>query len=495
MRKKKMILNTATSLVHQVVVVICGFILPRLFLTFYGSSVNGLVSSITQFLGFISMLELGVGAVVQSALYKPLADGDSDEISKILSSAKKFFKKIAIIFSIYTVVLMFLYPIITIKKFNYMFTLLLILIISISSFAQYYFGITYQLLLNADQKSYIQLLIQTGTLIINTILMYANVNILWVKLTTSIIYVARPLMLAIYVKKHYNINYHIKYDKEPIKQKWNGLAQHIASVVLNNTDIAVLTILSSLENVSIYTVYYNVVYGVRQIVYALTAGMQSLLGNMYAKGEKKLLNQSFGAFEWIMHTMVTFVFSCTAVLLIPFVRVYTSGVTDAEYIVPLFGLLMTLAQAMYCIRLPYNIMVLAAGHYKETQLSAIIEMLINIVLSVIFVFKFGIIGVAVGTVCAMLYRTIYFAIYLSKAILYRNIKFFIKQMSIDIMSFIICIILGNRMVGNITTYISWGFLAVKEAFIIGCVLGIINLLIYKEDMKGAYNLIIRRKRR
>ena len=71
-RGKKLALNTITSLVLQVVSVICGFILPRLILESFGSDVNGLVNSITQFLGVITLLDLGVGAVVQSALYKPL---------------------------------------------------------------------------------------------------------------------------------------------------------------------------------------------------------------------------------------------------------------------------------------------------------------------------------------------------------------------------------------------------------------------------------------
>ena len=71
-RKKRLILNTCSSLIFQVITIVCGFILPRLILEAFGSAVNGLVNSITQFLAIISFLELGVGAVIQSSLYKPL---------------------------------------------------------------------------------------------------------------------------------------------------------------------------------------------------------------------------------------------------------------------------------------------------------------------------------------------------------------------------------------------------------------------------------------
>ena len=61
----------------------------------------------------------------------------------------------------------------------------------------------------------------------------------------------RPLFLNVYVKKHYNIDKNVNYNDDPIKQKWNGFAQHLAAVVVDNTDIAVLTIMSSLQNVSV----------------------------------------------------------------------------------------------------------------------------------------------------------------------------------------------------------------------------------------------------
>ena len=66
----------------------------------------------------------------------------------------------------------------------------------------------------------------------------------------------------------------------------------------------------------------------------------------------------------------------------------------------------------YCLRLPYNAMVFAAGHYKQTQLSAIIEAVINIVVSVVLVSKWGLVGVAIGTFAAMTYRTLYLVLYL-----------------------------------------------------------------------------------
>src|SRR5699024_10102662 len=186
----------------------------------------------------------------------------------IIISAERFFKRIAAILVAYTAVLMVIYPFITIDSFDYFFTMSLIFVISISSFAQYYFSMSYRLLLNADQMAFVQLGTHSIALILNTVLsvlmMKYGAEVRMVKLMSSLLFLIQPLVLVWYVKKHYNINKKLVLHEEPIKQKWNGLAQHIAAVVLGNTDTVVLTLFSSLANVSIYAVYNLVVTGIKQ---------------------------------------------------------------------------------------------------------------------------------------------------------------------------------------------------------------------------------------
>ena len=200
-RKRRLKLNSITSLINQLLTLVCGFILPKLILQFYGSSVNGLVTSITQFLNVITFLDLGVGTVVTSSLYKPLAINDDDEISRIFVSAKRFFRKIAVIFLIYIVILFFVYPTYISQKFSFWYVSTLIVAISVTLFSQYFFGIVYQLLLNADQRTYIVMAISSVTLLVNTIacsvLMVNGASIQVVKIVTSIIFLTRPIILSL----------------------------------------------------------------------------------------------------------------------------------------------------------------------------------------------------------------------------------------------------------------------------------------------------------
>lgn len=483
---KKLALNTVTSFVLQITVTICGFILPRLILSTYGSDVNGLINSITQFLGVISLLDLGVGAVVQSCLYKPLADNDNDSVSKIYVSASRFFKKLAMILLVYSIILMIIFPIIVRQKFDYWYTASLIFAVSISSFAQYYFGIVNGLLLSAHQRIYIQNTVQIITIIINTaacaVLIKLGGSIQAVKLTTSLMYLVRPLYLFVYVKRNYNINPQIVFTDEPIKQKWNGMVQHFAAYVLGGTDNIVLTVFSTLANVSVYSVYNIVVTGVTNVIMSMTTGFQALIGEMFARKEYDNLKNFFGYVEWLIHTITVLIFGCTGVLIVSFVSVYTKGITDVDYIQPLFAVLITTANAAHCLRLPYKILILAAGHYKQTQSNYIISMIINIVISVAMVRIWGLIGVSIGTLASMAYQTVWMAWYDSKNIICWEFKKFIKQIAADLLTVLAASVFTVNIPLLSVSYQAW-ILQAAEVFLVWfIVIIVINILFYKDKL-------------
>lgn len=484
-RRKKLYLNTVTALLNQIIVLICGFILPRYILAYFGSEINGLVTSMTRFLGVISFLELGIGPVIQSNLYKPLADNDRDMISKIIVSAEQFYRRIAYIFLVYIAVLLLVYPSLN-ADYDFGFTASLLVIISISTFAQYYFGITYQVFLNADQKVYVHTIVQIITTILNTVicvvLMKLGYGIHVVKLASTIVFIARPLVQNIYVKKHYSINRKITYTEEPIKQKWNGFAQHLASVVLGETDVALLTFFSTYQSVSIYSVYFLVVSGINKLVMTAVSGLESFWGNMLAKKEYNLLKKTFISFEALIHAGVTFLFVSTAVLVAPFVSVYVKGLEDSTmYYLPVFGTLLALAYGVQSLRIPYFRIIKAAGHYKETQNGSFISMILNILISVILVFKFQLVGVAIGTLVAMLYHTVYFAWYLRKNIINRSFYHFVKHMIIDIVICFLGFIATSWLSMNAVTYGAWIVYAVKVAGIICVITLVLNLFVYRNE--------------
>ena len=497
MRSKKAVKNIITSLLQQIVTVICGLIVPRAIIGSFGSSVNGLVSSITQFLSYITLMEAGIGPVIKSALYKPIAKKDKTQIEKILKATQRFFRVISGIFIIYLITLCFIYPLIVSTEFETGYTISLILIIAISTFAEYFFGMVYKLYLQAEQKTYVTSVVQILTTILNAILVVLLIkfgaNIQVVKLGSAFVFVLRPIIQNIYVKKKYNIDFKEVKEKYELKQKWDGLAQHIAGVVHNNTDVAILTIFTTTAEVSVYSVYLYVITGVTNMAQALTGGVDASFGDMIAKNEIDNLNRSFRTYELFYFTLITVVYSITIVMILPFVKVYTLGITDANYYRPVFAILITVAELMWSVRLPYSSVTLAAGHFKETNKGAWVEVFSNLIISIVLVFKFGMVGVAIGTLVAMTIRTIEFMYHTSKYILKRNQMENVKRVGILIVEMLVIVPIGffiSKFI-DVNSYLSWAVLAAIIGVISFLGVGIVNGIMYRKDLKNLVNMVKR----
>ncbi len=494
MRSKKAIYNIISNLMLQFVVVMYGFIVPQIIISNFGSSVNGLISSITQFLAYITLLESGFGPVVKATLYQPIAEKDNKTIKNILKASENFFRTIAGIFIVYIIALTIIYPILVRNEFSNVYTISLILIIAISTFAEYFFGMTYRLYLQAEQKTYIISIIQVFTYILSTItiviLAKLNVSIQIIKLVSSIIFVLRPLLQNYYVRKKYNMNLKDAEGNYKIKQKWDGLAQHVAAVIHSNTDITILTFFCSLTEVSVYSVYYLVVAGIRKIIEAFSSGIDASWGDMIAKNEYENLNEKFDLYEVLYFIVCTIVFASAIVLIVPFVSVYTRDINDANYIRYTFGYLIVISEFIWAIRLPYSSIILAAGHFKETRIGAWIEAISNIVISIVLVFKFGIIGVTIGTIVAMIIRTIEFIYHTNKYVLKRNIFESIKKVFLIVIETIIIFILFKitPQIEN-TSYVTWSINAIIVSIEACIVTVLLNIMMYKKDMKKIFNKV------
>ena len=240
---------------------------------------------------------------------------------------------------------------------------------------------------------------------------------------------------------------------------------------------------ANIREVSVYTVYYMVANGLRRIEETLTNGIDAAFGNMIAKKEEDLLRTNVKLMEFIVFSSAGFVFLCGALLIEPFVMVYTKGIDDISYSRIWFGVLMCLNQYLFCVRLPYQMLVEAAGHFKQTRNGAIVECVLNIVISVIPVIKWGLIGVTIGTFCALVYRTPQYAIYSSTHILRRKIWIAGKNVLINIIEAVIVIFIIKCMpVWNVTSYLSWLIYAVVVGMITMFVIGASSFLFYRSEI-------------
>ena len=495
MRTKKAVSNFASNVILQIITALTGFILPILLIHAYGSSLYGLVSSIRQFLSYLNLVEAGIGAVSIAALYAPLAFNDRDKINGILSATKIFYNKSGVVFSALVVLVSILYPFIVKGQVSNYLSFLLVLVLGLSGALEFFIIGKYRVLLTADQKSYVLLNIQAIGITLNLLASIALVklgySILIVQIGSATVYLLRAFLIAWYVKKRYT---YIKFTAEPnhlaLYQRWDSFAHQIAAMVVFSTDIVLLTIFSTLDEVSVYTIYLMIFTAVAMILSSISTGLKAAFGDILAKTETELLHSRYACLEFIYYALLTITYTCTFILIMPFVTIYTKGISDAIYVRPLVAVLFVAAEILNKSRVPSNILVEAAGHFKQTRNRAILEAAINLTVSLALVRSYGIVGVLTGTVCSYLYRTIDFIVYASKNILFRSPFITFVKILKNLVAATIALLPLLIINLQINSYMQWFGYAVLTSLWVATIVFTINLLFdYKNSMES-YKIIL-----
>lgn len=148
-------LNICVSVLHQVFTAVFRLIFARMVLRSFGSENNGLMQSVDQILGYTVLLEGGIGGVMRAALYKPLADNDTEWIADVFYSGKRFFQKISRFFILFVVVLGACLKLVVHTEFDWLYVFTMVLILGANTYFSYYAAISHRLLMTADQKLYV----------------------------------------------------------------------------------------------------------------------------------------------------------------------------------------------------------------------------------------------------------------------------------------------------------------------------------------------------
>ena len=376
LKNRPTLLNTMSGIFLQFCNVVFAFVVPKLILSYFGSEINGLVSSISNFLLYISLFEAGLSNVIMANLYKPLVNHDYNKISKIINTSNRFYHKIGLFFIGYTIILGIIYPLLLDKSFSFIYVFILILIMSINLFIQYNFSYSLRTLLRADKKVYIVNFTQSIIIILNILFSIVSLlifpNIHFFKLISGIVYIVQPLVFRHYVRKYYKIDKNDQYDEKILKSRWDSLAISIATFVHNSVDIALLTIFTNLKIVSVYSVYYLVISGLEAVFLSISNSIAPTFGKILANNNREELNEKFETYEFLFTFLIFLVFSVAGLLITPFVMIYTGNIEDANYFQPIFGYLIIISEAIYLLKMPHLNISYSANLFKKIKKPAYI---------------------------------------------------------------------------------------------------------------------------
>lgn len=431
MRKKKsgrLVSNITSYAILQVVNMMVGLFLPRLYLAVYGSEVNGVISTVNSFISYFSYLEAGIGLTLIHALFKPLAQNNFEQTNGILSYSKKQYGRISGIYFCLVVLLSALFPVFSsseaLSKVEF---IALVFVIGLYGSLDFFTMSKYRVLLTADRKEYV---ISNASIVAQLLrfgfvwlLLQFNISVVFVKIAPILTLIIRSLILRIYIKRNYpNVNYSVTptTDLSVTSNRWDALLLQISI----NTSVSLPTIIISqvlgFKEANIYAVYSLVASAMISIVSALSSGIAPKMGLSLSQG--KDIDSAYKIYDFIVSIVIAVVFSTMAVMLIPFINLYTSVVDDVNYIYPLYGVLISVWAALYSYRIPLTAIINAAGIYRENRINNIVNIIIQVGAGIVGALIFGISGVLVVMIIASIQRNIGFSFINSKKVLHKGVK-------------------------------------------------------------------------
>ena len=220
-------------------------------------------------------------------------------------------------------------------------------------------------------------------------------------------YFLRSYLLYFFVKKHYTyLNYNEIPDNSALDKRWDALYLQILGVFHTGIPIVLATIFTDLKMISVYVIFNLVLTGVNSILNIFMSGVSSSFGDLIIRKEQKRFQKAYIDFEGLYYLLIAGIYSITFVMIMPFVKIYTQGITDTNYNLPWIGFLMVLNGLMFNIKTPQGMLVIAAGLYRETKCQTTIQALIMLILGIILGYIYGLEGILIASILSNLYRDI-----------------------------------------------------------------------------------------
>lgn len=403
-RNKKSLLNAITAVAQTVCNGILGIVFVKFVLTYFGSDFNGVNSTASQLVSILLLFEGGFTVATNVALFKPYFSGDSDRVDGIISATKSTFKKIGIVSLVIGFFLAGGYSFVInsdLPRFL-IFSVFFLTILPVCF--NFYYATKYRILLQAEQKEYVISIITLVTTalgyLVNIIAIILGCRMWFIRFTTMLFSLASSLLIGIYVKKHFpHINYEAKPAFDAIKGTKDVFAQKLTGVFYSTAPIMCITLTSGGTMLaSVYAVYNSVFVLLKGVLRAVIDAPRLGIGELAAQDDKE---KTWGVYEQyeIITTVLLFVFLTTAaVLIMPFISVYTAGVLDINYRQPVIAVLLIFITYFELLHMPSGHLMNMTGQFRLSRNFQILAtVLLGIGFGVSFIFHWGLYGI-LGTV-------------------------------------------------------------------------------------------------
>lgn len=410
-RTKFALYNMTGSLVYSLIMLFFRFLVRRLFLKYFGVTILGYNSTFNSVLNMLNLAELGVGTAITYNLYVPVANNDYAKINGYLAVYKKLYRYIGFFILGVGIVIIPILPLLVKEGYEKQFYLAVIFILQLLSTVSTYWCAYKRIVFNVYQNAYITYIVDTISFVIISVLQIIDIvyfeNYIFYLFLAIAQVVISNVILSVWCDKKYKLKERENKEKVVvvgIKELkvdiGNVLMSKLGGYVLHSTDALVVSIIMGAVSTGYMTNYTTIFNSFQTMALTMMTSLQPSLGNKIACGDStKEIEKTVLKLTYLSH-LIGCVFSVVAYFLVDdFIQLWIGKeYTLNEIIAGLFALNVYIFLTMYPISLLFG----ALGYFKYDKIVVFIAAILNLVVSVILVYRLGIQGALIGTTLALM---------------------------------------------------------------------------------------------
>lgn len=410
-RTAKSITNSAVALTFYVLSLLLQFYSRKIFLQILGTEILGLNSTAMNLIQFLNLAELGISSAVGFTLYRPLAVDDRQTICEVVTLQGYLYRRIAWIIIAGSIVLGCFFPLIFAKMslplwYAYASFGVLLLSALLGYFVNYR-----QIVLTASQLDYKITLSYRSVILLKTAAQMTAVYYLphpyvWWLILEGLFSIVGACTLHLMTLRTFPYLRRVNRSFSSLKSQYVDFTTKIKQLFVHKigrfalTQSAPLIIYAyaSLTLVTYYSNYIVIVNGVTLLISATFNSMSAGIGNLVAQGDvHKNLSFFFEIFNLRFLVISTICFS-----LIYIMPVFITIWIGQEYNLPQLTVVLIIASLYISLsRMTVDAFIDAHGIFNDI-IAPIIESVINIGLSILFVHFWGFNGILTGVLISQI---------------------------------------------------------------------------------------------
>lgn len=376
-----------------------GIIVTRLVIESFGSDFNGINSTANQIVNMLLILEGGFTMASNVALFAPLSKGDYKIVNGVLAATRNKFRRLGVIFLVVGLLIAGGYALAVNSALSAELVATVITMTVVPSAFNLFYATTYRVLLQTQQREYVINAITCCTIALGhlgNIVMIRLGGPMWmVRFITMIFSLANSLLIAFYVKKRVDF---LDFSAPPRADLINGtndvMVQKITGVIYNSAPIVFLSISPSGGTMlaSVYAVYNNVFTMLKSLLHGVIDAPRLSFGQMLTEKDRDEVWPVFAQYEYTAFVAVFVMMSTCCALIMPFIKLYMNGISDANYYDTTIAIFMVVIAAMEMIHIPSGHLINMAGEFKISKNFQMISCILLVVGMAIGGTRWGVYG-------------------------------------------------------------------------------------------------------